>query len=279
MATYAGWQVINRDGFDAALMRHTEAVGVDCVQQRVSRVTPTSGGHRVRFGETIEVEARIVIDATGRSRAVARMLGARVHTAHRLVACATVIPTPEPTGSTAATLRATAAGWEFALPVSATHSVHQTYASIRHHRYQDGRGHRAAAVKAASTTLTQPLSGKTWMTAGDAAMTLDPIGSSGVTMALKSGMRSGFAAADALHGDPCSITRYADFLAAYFGEFLVQRSQLYAFEQRFPGECFWSEQSRLGVEPAKAEALRAARDLASRRAGSTEVVGVGRSVR
>ena len=75
------WQV-KRAEFDKILFDNCKRFGVDARQQHhVTAVEPVEGGHRVRFanadGDTSEVVARFVIDASGRDGFFARRQGWR----------------------------------------------------------------------------------------------------------------------------------------------------------------------------------------------------------
>jgi flavin-dependent dehydrogenase len=81
--------------------------------------------------------------------------------------------------------------------------------------------------------------GRTWLLAGDAAMTWDPLSGQGICKALESGMRGADAVARALDGDASRLQEYALWTDTRFREYLETRSKYYRAEQRWPGSVFW----------------------------------------
>lgn len=82
--------------------------------------------------------------------------------------------------------------------------------------------------------------GPRWTAVGDAAMKLDPLGSSGTTTAIDSGGRAGQAVAEALQGNTTGLERYARWSIGLVEEFARQREQHYAVERLRRVGGFWS---------------------------------------
>jgi len=94
------------------------------------------------------------------------------------------------------------------------------------------------AAPAGITSLRQT-HGLRWIAVGDAAVKLDPIGSSGVSTALASGQRAAQAVADALHGNMAALGRYSHWISNLFQEYIRQRKWHYAIEASHRTGRFW----------------------------------------
>ena len=89
------------------------------------------------------------------------------------------------------------------------------------------------------STLPQKF-GTNWIVAGDAAVKLDPIGSSGLATALASGQRAAKAVSDALKGNHEKLIAYEKWSNALFKEFVRQREQHYEIEAKRRPSDFWT---------------------------------------
>jgi len=102
---------------------------------------------------------------------------------------------------------------------------------------------RAINIISASTASLPLKHGQSWVAVGDAAMKLDPIGSSGTITALDSGRRAAGAVADALNGNVASIEKYELWSTNLVKAFTRQRVQHYAVEAQKRGDGFWSRRA------------------------------------
>ena len=106
----AGWWV-DRDRFDAALRHRCVGLGVILLTGRMRDLRRAGRGWTARSARGADVSARWVIDATGRSAAVARRLGAIRRTGPPLVAVHARTSTPREQPSARIFLEAEADGW------------------------------------------------------------------------------------------------------------------------------------------------------------------------
>ena len=106
----AGWW-IDRDRFDAALRHRCVGLGVVAPHRPDTRSTPRGPGVDGTIRAGADVSARWVIDATGRTAAVARRLGAIRRTGPPLVAVHARTSTPREQPSARIFLEAEADGW------------------------------------------------------------------------------------------------------------------------------------------------------------------------
>lgn len=95
-------------------------------------------------------------------------------------------------------------------------------------------------VVPAATTLARPAVGPGWLAVGDAAWTIDPLSSHGITRALRTGADAAEAVASALiGGDEAALESYGQRLEADFRAYLRTRQRFYALERRWPDSPFW----------------------------------------
>jgi flavin-dependent dehydrogenase len=94
-----------------------------------------------------------------------------------------------------------------------------------------------------------------WLAVGDASVKLDPLGSSGTATALDAGRRAGLAVAAALNGEFGKLQHNRRWMRGLFNEFLRQRSQQYAMEQKNRGTSnFWMRR-QTGIPSRREESV------------------------
>lgn len=101
-------------------------------------------------------------------------------------------------------------------------------------------GIRVVGGDAGSSRAAQ-LAGKCWLATGDAAIAFDPLSSHGITNAVYTANRA--VEAIALHlsdHDEKHFREYAESLSAIFATYLGTRHELYQRERRWPGAAFWT---------------------------------------
>ena len=98
-------------------------------------------------------------------------------------------------------------------------------------------------ISASTASLPQKF-GHSWVAVGDAAVKLDPIGSSGLATALDSGRRAGQAVADAFQDNITSLENYGFWSAGLVAEFVHQREQHYVIESSKRMGGFWSRRNK-----------------------------------
>jgi flavin-dependent dehydrogenase len=220
---WSGFQVWRAD-FDALLLARARELGVDVRQPATAGGLVQSGGVMTDFGT---VSSRMVVDASGRSRWLGRLLGvsspARSPRLHARYGYAEGMC---PSRDSAPALVGNASGWTWT-------------ARVRPGTYQwtrlcldgppDGdwvpqefRGLRATA-RPRGADVTWRMATETarpgWFMVGDCAATLDPTSSHGVLKALMSGMMAGHLIAAVLDGNAPeeeAATAYHAWIAEWF---------------------------------------------------------------
>jgi flavin-dependent dehydrogenase len=264
-----GWH-LNRRLFDVQLAEAAERAGATVVRgAHVLQCNRVGGSHwRVVLSQaqrTAELQARWVIDVTGRSSWFARRQRVLRVTFDHLVGVFCVFRGCR-NDDRRTFIEAHHTGWWYtaALPQDQAIAAFFTDSDLlpRGHfrrrefwesafqasvstQLQIGRGDRIFGPRVAlanSSRLVQP-SGKDWIAVGDAATTFDPLSSQGIAFALESGIRAAVAllVAAAHTGEPCA--EYASWVDSTYRTFLDNRSRYYNQEQRWPDVPFWQRRT------------------------------------
>lgn len=98
---------------------------------------------------------------------------------------------------------------------------------------------RETLVVPASSYLNSQLAGDGWMAIGDAAFTLDPLTSMGITSALDRGMEAAKAMIDSLQSGKRDLPGCLDETKLFFSRYLKERQAYYDLERRWETSPFW----------------------------------------
>ena len=93
----------------------------------------------------------------------------------------------------------------------------------------------------AGSSRAAQLAGKCWLAAGDAAIAFDPLSSHGITNAVYTAHRA--AEAIALHLSDANekhFREYASSLSSIFATYVATKDELYQRERRWPAAAFWT---------------------------------------
>jgi flavin-dependent dehydrogenase len=261
-----GWH-LDRAAFDAMLSEEAEHRGVLRLRHtRVSRADREGGGWRLCLAEGGELKARFLVDATGSSATFSRQAGARFVVADRMAGFVRFFA--EPAGGDPRTLvEAFEDGWWYTagLPGGLRIAACMTDADLaRRLRLTDPevwsrrleatarvrealRGARPqgpVVVRATQSRRLDPAAGAGWLAVGDAASLLDPLSSSGITKALRSGIFAAYAIGDLLaKSDDRGLERYRRYVIEEFAAYTRLRARYYAEERRWPESEFWCRRS------------------------------------
>jgi flavin-dependent dehydrogenase len=268
---------LDRVAFDAMLLSLAlrAGAGVERPARVAGRPRREGGAWRLPIeGEssTREVAARFVIDATGRSAAFARAMGARRESFDRLVAFSAVVPDSGPEDH-ATLIESVPQGWWYtaglpdrrrvvalltdadtpaARSARTAEGFHSLLAATKHVHAAAGWAaidERPAATGANSSRLAVPY-GEGWLAAGDAALAFDPLSSQGILTALYSAEKGAAAAYHALAGRANALPRYAALLESIFAGYLHGHRLAAAAARRWPDEPFWRRRTSPAVVAA-----------------------------
>jgi flavin-dependent dehydrogenase len=217
-----------------------------------------------RHGVEAFVRTRALIDATGRGARIAQRLGARREAACRMVSLGAMLEAPADVSMHIETIiESRPGGWLYAAPLSHTRAVvwwitdalpsHFTRTQRTDMLMREAEDslhigtwlalHRLSitgesVVRDASVAALDRKVGDRWLAVGDAAASLDPLSSSGITSALMGGLHAATALSHAFDGDEQALSRYAAAIDEVFATHLQKRRQYYAMERRWQTE-FW----------------------------------------
>jgi flavin-dependent dehydrogenase len=220
-------------------------------------------------GYSIARCASAIVDATGRTAALARRFGARPIVYDRLVGLWTIsLSAPRGHSVDRRTLiEALECGWWYsALLPDGRHSAAfmtdwdllPSGAAARRAFWRECLERAPHTISriggvardepfrivSARTSRLQVLARPGWVAVGDAAMSFDPLSARGVTWALESGLAAARALDDFLHGDPSATQDYVRRAAVDFASYVVERNATYARERRWPDPPFWRRRQR-----------------------------------
>ncbi len=275
-----GWH-IDRTRFDSLLAEQARRRGADLrLRSRVAGAERGPSGWRLRLAGGGEIEARFLVDASGRGAWLARRLGARVRAEDRLVGFARFFTVPEP-GESVTLVEPFSEGWWYTAPLPDRRRVValMTDADIARRlragspegwqeRLDDtarvgpavAGGAPAAPLlaRSAASQRLEPVAGDDWIAVGDAASTIDPLSSQGMLKALRSGIFAAYAVADRLvHGESAGLERYEGYVARELAAHRRARARYYSEETRWPESIFWNRRREPYSSPARTTASRA----------------------
>jgi flavin-dependent dehydrogenase len=265
-----GW-FVDRARFDFEVLAEATAGGaVPILYGRIRSASRTRKGWLLCFSTQpvaegqVVINANVVVDASGRSSAFARMIGIRRIALDRLVCLtANAIPADFPPGE--ALVESTEAGWWFsAMNPSGNLSISfftnprgpsleealraTIHTSKRILRVLPGRNRS----RAARTDWLKVPASDGWLAVGDAAFASDPLGSQGLLRALETAENAAAIIIGSSAYNREAVQQYCEIHVDYLGRFLRDRAHFYFAERRWPEAPFWrSAHAALGEVPAK----------------------------
>jgi flavin-dependent dehydrogenase len=270
----AGWH-LDRLKFEEMLASVAREAGADWrYGWRVVACAGNKSGWSLKVrhssGEA-ELEADFIVDATGRSRRLARQLGVRQIQYDRLIGTAVLLKTEDHvTHSDSFTMvEAVASGWWYSalLPEGSLMAVYMTDSDLIEHatlrRLEDwlsllkeaivtsrriDEGNYSPATEpriypAGSARLSR-ITGERWLAVGDSAAAYDPLSSYGISAAIGAGYHAGSGIADFLQGDVDALPSYSRMIDRAYARYLMMNYGYYGLERRWPDEQFWRRRHR-----------------------------------
>jgi flavin-dependent dehydrogenase len=255
-----GWH-LDVTRFHQSMLRRVESSGVLVVQgsMRISNRTGALFNLSIRRGDgTRELAASCVIDATGRSRTIARQCGVETFRDDTLAAAVGIMPVEAAVEVDASTLvESVLEGWWYAnrLPDGRMAVGFMTDADILREKEMRSPNHwldalsrtvhlqqvladfrppeRIRVAPAYSSRISQA-SGPGWIAVGDAAASYDPLSNLGITSALRQGME----AAQVIETEG-SVGDYELWVRDQYARYLATLLATYDLERRWDSS-FWN---------------------------------------
>lgn len=239
------------------------------VDAKVCRIEREADGWSVACDDGTSHSARLIIDATGRSRALADRQGFRAKAQDRLIAAYAEATTSGP-AAPELLVEAFEDGWWYTLALG---EGRRAFACMTDSDLARGLGlstpdgWRAAlaktqfvsAVASKIVRLKQPrlipaggrtaatATGFRFLCAGDAASAFDPISGHGVVKAMRSGVFAAYAACDCLaRGDAAALDRYGAWVAREAAVYATTLGEHYGSVSRWAERPFW-QRRRAGM--------------------------------
>jgi flavin-dependent dehydrogenase len=253
-----GWHV-DRACFDAMLAGAAADAGAELiVSARTTKFVEDADSQwliEVTAGrEKRTLRSRLLVDATGRKASIARQLGCRMQAVDRLVGVVAVLPRAE--GEPWTLIEAAENGWWYSAPLPKDRTVfaYMTDSDLWRNsswgellKQSPLTWERAAATEnlpsiqivSAASVLRQPVTGRNWIAAGDAALAFDPLSGLGIYKTIESGLRSSAAIERCFKDDRSGMVEYENWTAEGFRSYLAIRRQFYGSVGRWPKSRFW----------------------------------------
>jgi len=217
----------------------------------------TSSGER-------RYSADVILDASGRSATAAHLLGSLRRIEDRLT-CRYIHGREKPTRSSAgfSYIQATKAGWWYTAPLPNRGRVlaFHTDADLPAARLGNPESLIARALEvpglaelltecefapnsncgftAAHSAVLKPSAGDSWVAAGDAAMSFDPLSGQGLLNALFTGLSAARAIESHFAGSPTAFIEYEQTLTNIWSIYRQRLGDWYYAENRWPHATFW----------------------------------------
>jgi flavin-dependent dehydrogenase len=219
-------------------------------------------------GGEFEIDAALVIDASGRASSFARALGVARQNHDRLIAITAALKAAVAIEDTRTLVEATAHGWWYSgvAPDGSLAIMFFTDADLAAARTAATSGgwrklleqapHTSDRVRAsgytgepiarampANSSMLAPCTGDGWLAIGDAAAAYDPLSSQGILTALSGAELAFHAATHYLRGDHGALEKYQDAVERAFAIYLHNRSAFYRAERRWNEHEFWQRRA------------------------------------
>lgn len=206
------------------------------------------------------LQARFVIDASGRHASVGRANGAMVRQHDNLTGLVALFDGGA--ASTGTLVEAAPDGWWYSTQVPGDRTVvafmtdadivrerrlHETETWCRalaettatQRRMAGATLRRPPMSYPAQSQCLEPLHGDRWIAAGEAAVAFDPLSSMGIGYAIASGIQAARFAAGAVAGNGAHLDLYDADVASHFTTYLDRRRAYYDLERRWTDRPFW----------------------------------------
>jgi len=224
-----------------------------------------------RDGRTHQLHAKLIVDATGRNRAVLGRLGIGSIHYDDLTAYSCHLPRIKHSRLTHSVFSETFRdGWGIVSGLSAATQVLTLYTDRsadqqpKFSRFEHWANILSDTVylkdflsadtnvrvkgRLANSSKAAAITGKNWLALGDAAIALDPLSSHGITNALYTSMQAAVAVEQMiLQNDESALKNYGRDLTAIFAAYLQTENKIYQQERRWLESNFWLNRHALNL--------------------------------
>lgn len=261
-----GWH-LDRRVFEKQLVQKAVDTGADliigAVMQNAKFVADQWEVSWLNDGQPTQERFDFILDGSGRNAWLARRQGVARLYEHQHLALIRFLKMPTDFLDSTGLIETTPSGWWYTALIPGNRLATTFFCRPgKEDRETWGTGagwkqlyeaapHTAARTTKATDALTKPrfiaadssrlesFYGPGWLSIGDAALTLDPVSSHGITMALVTARDAVGAIQQKQAGRADAFTAYDALLSATFYQYAHQRMQLYRSERRFTGSTYW----------------------------------------
>jgi flavin-dependent dehydrogenase len=276
-----GWH-IDRQKFDKILVNTVSNFGVKiftnvsfakCVAKPNHEwiVEFYKKNHHTNYCQSHSLDAEAIIDATGRNSSLSTKFGAEKIIYDNLIGLAVQFQKPKEIDHFTL-IEACKEGWWYSaqLPDNRLIVIFMTDTDLvakynitnirkwmnllRSSKYTSNRCNKLKYLwgpnffPAFSQRLQRHYSEEKWLAVGDSAIGVDPLSSSGIFNAIKSGYEGGKAIFQWLMGDKSYSDLYEQMLDKRLNEYLIQRRYYYSMEKRWENSLFWRRRKLILTE-------------------------------
>lgn len=260
-----GWH-IDRNRFDQMLCRQAAAAGAELFEGCRGQVIGDVGGGERASWRIGNINARVLVDASGRNglrigRDVHRIgAGGRRETEDRLLAIVLRLIHPRGAPPDQRTyVESTLDGWWYSAPLPQGETIAMFFTDcdfyaregivleeqLSHASLTRGRllGGVPVATRTvyASSSCRETIAGEAWLAAGDSASSYDPLSGMGIVKALRQATNAAIAVDGFLRSDTGLLADYAALIRREFDAYVLDRRAHYAAERRWTGREFWDK--------------------------------------
>lgn len=276
------WHV-DRTLFENQLRDAAQKRGVDQWHANLSSAVRTNTGWLLSGSDGDKVKTRFVVDASGRAARVARRESCPLHASDQTFAAWRIFDLPASRDhkcAGATMIEAVPDGWWYSsgLPggrlavaffsdldlfrdqrVNQAGGWQRMLRNSRHTATRLTEASHASAIQTRSATVRYfaRAHGRDWIACGDAALTVDPLSSMGISLGLLTGIHAGRLAAAACGGIEIADSGYSSEIRRLATEHFETRRRFYAQETRWPDYPFWARRSSAAPETAPAAEMTA----------------------
>lgn len=211
------------------------------------------------------VQGKILVDATGRNRAVLQKLDIQATTHDELVVLSCHIPKlKHPKLTHEVYVESFKEGWGIVSALNETENICSIFTHKNHEilsKLKDVSQWKSVLAETvylkdfltedvqvkfkggnANSSVANKTSGSNWLALGDAAMSFDPLSSHGITNTIYTAVRAAEAIEKKLtEADPDAFREYGETMQKIYQQYLLSKNKLYQQETRWKNSEFWKQ--------------------------------------
>lgn len=262
-----GWH-LDRKQFDSFLIERAKKIGVKTfLNTRLKDFAKNEKNWLVKLSDNSEMNARFIVDASGRRAFFARKMKAEICADDRLVSFSHFFSLDE-NSATETLVEAFADGWWYTaragkkrivsyltdadiainLSLSDREKWLSLFSETKQIKQSVGSGviENESITRPANSVCLNKVCDADWLAVGDAASAFDPLSSQGITKALRSAVFASYAIADLLiKNDLTAVLRYRKFIETEYAVYRKSYKKHYSNEQRWRENLFWQRRHSL----------------------------------